>query len=658
MYRLPHSVAMTATTCHLAVDPEISAFQPVEEILSLRLKTSGPKLHLAMRQRPSAKRRADSPAAAEERARALAAPRTGSAATAASLLRNRAAKDFLARFAFVGIFIVENVLHAIHFEFEVDNMVLPAVAPLPYEFAVSLHLVHIIFGLFGAIFVLVSGFDTAGRTALTKGTSMMLVFMATITWTWWINRQGTLYWNLDPHPFWDIRCSPEKRNRTVHILKNFSIVGALTILQQLAKYESQDMGGAPSFLEGLITALRPWTFPAILGPQLVLLATLRSVLHEALPGYTTVFALLIALIAIQAAANLVNSYMDFKKGIDKSETAGDRTLVDGLVSMTTLKALGALCLGFWLTFFCWSVVATDFSSTVLGWATTGTLLAVGYTAGPAPLKYLGLGDLTVLICFGPGVIAYSSAVLIGTIRLEALILTLPAALYVVAILHANNYRDIEVDKQGAVEVSFPEKDLAGQGFSIDSSLPCRMQHACHVHGFPPKHWASDAMSRPSEISTGGYGRLKGGSKSTPSPHSQFEARLCWGEIENPNASSTPVSPASAPGHLEKARGKLLKSRNGSNGSLGSVSTPLSTASCPNLRRPTGRQQALARLRPSPTNPRPLVPSGENLNGSASLANWRDYIDDKRRNPYRGIRGGFAPPSWYKIMTGSQTYLVR
>ena len=37
------------------------------------------------------------------------------------------------------------------------------------EFAVSLHLVHIIFGLFGAVFVLISGFDTAGRTALTKG---------------------------------------------------------------------------------------------------------------------------------------------------------------------------------------------------------------------------------------------------------------------------------------------------------------------------------------------------------------------------------------------------------------------------------------------------------------------------------------------------------
>lgn len=103
-------------------------------------------------------------------------------------------EDFFARSAFVGIFLVENVLHAVHFDFEVQHMVVPAVAPLPYEFAVSLHLVHIIFGLFGALFVLVSGFDTAGRTALTKGTAMMLVFMATITWTWWINRQGTPYW--------------------------------------------------------------------------------------------------------------------------------------------------------------------------------------------------------------------------------------------------------------------------------------------------------------------------------------------------------------------------------------------------------------------------------------------------------------------------------
>ena len=72
---------------------------------------------------------------------------------------------------------------------------------------------------------------------------------------------------------------------------------------------------------------------------------------------------------------------------------------------------------------------------------------MGYTAGPAPLKYLGLGDLAVLICFGPGMIAYSSSLLVGTVPVAAVVLALPAALYVVAILHANNYRDIESDKQ-------------------------------------------------------------------------------------------------------------------------------------------------------------------------------------------------------------------
>lgn len=370
---------------------------------------------------------------------------------APSLLKARAPKDVLARLCFVGIFITENVLHALNFELEIDGMVAPAIAPLPRDVAVCLHLVHIIFGFFGASFVLVSGFDSAGRTALTKGTSMMLVFMSTITWTWWINRQGVLYWNLDPYPFWDARCSAEKRNRTVHILKNISIVGALTMVQQMAKYEKEALHVRPSFFEGLVTALRPWSFPATLGPQFVALAVLRGILKQELPGYVSVFSLVLAIMAVQATANLVNSYRDFEKGIDKYETAGDRTLVDGLVSKHTLKVLAAVCFLWWLSFFAWSVVATSFNSTVLGLATLGSFLAIGYTAGPAPLKYLGLGDVVVFLCFGPAVIAYSCIVLVGAIPWQVIAFTVPVTLYVVAILHANNHRDIEVDSRvGAV----------------------------------------------------------------------------------------------------------------------------------------------------------------------------------------------------------------
>eukprot|EP00928_Gymnodinium_smaydae_P029567 TRINITY_DN22228_c0_g2_i2.p1 TRINITY_DN22228_c0_g2~~TRINITY_DN22228_c0_g2_i2.p1 ORF type:complete len:540 (+),score=93.60 TRINITY_DN22228_c0_g2_i2:92-1621(+) len=380
-----------------------------------------------------------------------------------SLLKARCIKDHVARLLFVGIFITENVLHAIHFEAEVDGMVGPAVAPLPRDFAVCLHLVHLIFGLFGATFVLVSGFDTAGRTALTKGTSMMLVFMGSITWTWWINRQGVPYWALDEYPFWDVRCSAEKRNRTVHILKNMSIIGALTIFQQMAKYELSASQSKPSFLEGVVTALRPWSFTATVAPQLVALAVLRSILCVQLPGYFAVFLLMLSIMAIQATANLVNSYRDFEVGIDTKETAGDRTLVDGLVTVTTLKILTAISFVCWMTYLVWSLAATNFDPLVLSMAAVGTVLAIGYTAGPAPLKYLGLGDLVVFICFGPGVITYSCVVLVGALHWETLAFTLPVTLYVVAALHANNHRDIKSDsKSGARTVAI----ILGQRASI------------------------------------------------------------------------------------------------------------------------------------------------------------------------------------------------
>lgn len=338
-----------------------------------------------------------------------------------------------------------------YFELEIDGMVAPAIAPLPREVAVCLHAVHVIFGLFGAVFVLVSGFDTAGRTALTKGTSMMIVFMSTITWTWWINRGGVPYWTMDEYWFWEIGCSAEKRNRTVHILKNISIVGALTIFQQMAKYESQAANAKPSFLEGVVTALRPWSFTATLAPQFVLLAVLKMFLRISLPGYGACLMLSLSIMAVQATANLVNSYSDFEKGIDTKETAGDRTLVDNLVSKRTLKAAAAFCLCWWLGYFAWSVQATGGHRVVLSTALLGTLLAIGYTAGPAPLKYMGLGDLTVFVCFGPALMSYCSAVLVGSFHWEVVAFTMPVTLYVVATLHANNYRDIENDTRAGAK---------------------------------------------------------------------------------------------------------------------------------------------------------------------------------------------------------------
>jgi len=189
-----------------------------------------------------------------------------------------------------------------------------------------------------------------------------------------------------------------------------------------------------------------------------------------LPGYRVTLALLLSLVAVQATANLVNSWRDFVKGVDTKESAGDRTLVDNLVSIRTLQVLIVISLTWWLSFFIWSVIATNFSLVVLGLAALGTSLAIGYTAGPAPLKYLGLGDLAVFICFGPGVVAYSSTILVGHVPWEVIVFTVPATLYVIAILQANNYRDMEADQRtGARTVAIllgPRGSLAYYGLLL------------------------------------------------------------------------------------------------------------------------------------------------------------------------------------------------
>merc|ERR1719316_276957 len=120
-------------------------------------------------------------------------------------------------------------------------MVQPAIAPLPREIGVALHSLHIILGACGAAFVIVSGFDTGGRTALVKGSKMMIVFMITITWTWWVNRGGV--------PLWTMPEGPEKRNRIIHILKNISIFGALNMMQQIAGYDAEAFPSRKSALE-------------------------------------------------------------------------------------------------------------------------------------------------------------------------------------------------------------------------------------------------------------------------------------------------------------------------------------------------------------------------------------------------------------------------
>jgi len=152
------------------------------------------------------------------------------------------------------------------------------------------------------------------------------------------------------------------------------------------------------------------------------------------------------------AANLCNTYFDFRNGVDK-ETADDRALVDGTVSQDGVLRLSLALFGLA------GVMLARFTYIVgahyMYLALPGMLLALFYTADPFSLKSRGLGDVVIFLCFGPllmlavhlsivsaAVSTYSASLVVA--------LSVPVGLLTEAILHANNTRDIDADKAAKV----------------------------------------------------------------------------------------------------------------------------------------------------------------------------------------------------------------
>ena len=75
-----------------------------------------------------------------------------------SIFKCKHPMDLVARCCFVGIFIVENVFHFLYFDVEMEQLVAPALRPLPRQVGVGLHVMHIVLGILGAVFVILSGF--------------------------------------------------------------------------------------------------------------------------------------------------------------------------------------------------------------------------------------------------------------------------------------------------------------------------------------------------------------------------------------------------------------------------------------------------------------------------------------------------------------------
>ena len=188
-------------------------------------------------------------------------------------------------------------------------------------------------------------------------------------------------------------------------------------------------------------AARPRTLPAAVAPVLV-----GSALAAHDGGFNASAALLCLAFAllIQIGTNFANDYYDFMRGADTVHRVGPtRAVAAGLVAPRTMHR--AMVLVFSLATIAGLGLLAHGGPWLLAVGVASIACGIGYTGGPYPLGYHGLGDLFVFLFFGLVAVTTTYAVEAG----HPSAATLPAAaavgLLAANILLVNNYRDLETD---------------------------------------------------------------------------------------------------------------------------------------------------------------------------------------------------------------------
>lgn len=192
-----------------------------------------------------------------------------------------------------------------------------------------------------------------------------------------------------------------------------------------------------------IDAARPKTLWASVAPVLIGTAMAYSDgKWNPLIALLTMFSAVL----IQIGTNYANDYFDFFKGADTQDRIGPRRATgSGLIKPETMK------IAFSLTF----ALSVVFGLYLIGWGgwpiliigTFSILFGILYTGGPFPLGYKGLGEIFVLIFFGPVAVGGTYYLQTLEINLTVILAGLSPGLISTALLTVNNLRDIHTDRK-------------------------------------------------------------------------------------------------------------------------------------------------------------------------------------------------------------------
>ena len=184
---------------------------------------------------------------------------------------------------------------------------------------------------------------------------------------------------------------------------------------------------------------RPRTLGASVSPVVVGIAA---------AGHTVLWRSIAALVvglSLQIGVNLANDYHDGVRGVDSEDRLGPPRLTSsGMASPGAVLAAALVC-----------VLVAGLAGLALALATTLWLIPIGatamlalwlYSGGPRPYAGLGIAEVMVFLFFGVMATVGTAYVNAETVSAAAWWSSVPMGLLIVAILEANNVRDIPTDE--------------------------------------------------------------------------------------------------------------------------------------------------------------------------------------------------------------------
>ena len=199
----------------------------------------------------------------------------------------------------------------------------------------------------------------------------------------------------------------------------------------------------PSTLGAWFWATRPFSLGASAVPVVVGTAVASTVTEINWTLFTLAF---LGSVLIQIGTNLTDEYTDHRRTGGSSKYPAPHKVISREL-LSERAVLVGMVVSFGAATGMGLYIVSQVGLPILAVGLASVAVAYFYSAGPYPIGNLGLGEVTVFFFMGPLMVSAAYFVQTETLAWSALWASLPVAFTVTAIMHCNNLRDIEEDRE-------------------------------------------------------------------------------------------------------------------------------------------------------------------------------------------------------------------